>query len=270
MDKINIKGLEVFANHGVLSEENVLGQKFIVNISLYVDTRLAGITDDLNMSISYALVCEFITKFMKDNTFKLIEAVAENLAAALLCEYKGLHKVDLEIEKPWAPIGLPLKNVSVQIERSWHTAYIAFGSNMGNKEQFINQGIEELKNTLGCEVIKVSDYIYTEPYGDVKQDIFLNGCLELKTLHSPKELLNILNRIEKNAKRERVIHWGPRTLDLDIIFYDNLIFSDEQLTIPHVDMQNRTFVLEPLNQLNPYFRHPIYKLTVDEMLSKIK
>nr|WP_315025182.1 2-amino-4-hydroxy-6-hydroxymethyldihydropteridine diphosphokinase [uncultured Aminipila sp.] len=270
MDRINIKKLEVFGKHGVLPEETVLGQKFLVNAFLYTDIRQAGITDDLDKSINYALVCQFITKFMQEHTFKLIEAAAEKLAEAMLCEFNGLEKVELEIEKPWAPIGLPLQNVSVQIERGWHTVYIAFGSNMGDKEQHIKQGIEELKNTLGCEVTKVSDFIQTEPYGDIEQDVFLNGCLELRTLYSPRELLNILNKIEKNAKRERVIHWGPRTLDLDIIFYDNLVLSEKELVVPHIDMQNREFVLEPLKQLNPYFRHPVCNLTIEELLNKLK
>lgn len=270
MDRINIKKLEVFGNHGVLPEETILGQKFLVNAVLYTDTRQAGINDNLDESINYALVCQFITRFMQKHTFKLIEAAAEKLAEAMLCEFTGLEKVELEIEKPWAPIGLPLQNVSVQIERCWHTAYIAFGSNIGDKEQYIKQGIEELKNTKGCEVTKISDFIQTEPYGGIEQDTFVNGCLEIKTLYPPRELLNKLNEIEKKAKRERVIHWGPRTLDLDIIFYDDLILSDPELIIPHMDMHNREFVLEPLKQLNPYFRHPVYNLTVEEMLNKLK
>ncbi|QHI71146.1 2-amino-4-hydroxy-6-hydroxymethyldihydropteridine diphosphokinase [Aminipila terrae] len=270
MDRINIKKLEVFAKHGVLPEENVLGQKFLISAVLYTDTRPAGINDDLEKSINYALVCQFITKFMQENIFKLIEAAAEKLAEALLSEFNGLQKIEVEIEKPWAPVGLPLQTVSVQIERSWHTAYIAFGSNMGDKEKYIRQGIEALENTSGCHITKVSEFIQTEPYGGVEQDTFLNGCLELKTLYMPKELLNILNEIEKNAKRERIVRWGPRTLDLDIIFYDHLILSDPELVIPHMDMQNRGFVLEPLNQINPYFRHPVYHLTVEEMLNKLK
>ncbi|WP_312095463.1 2-amino-4-hydroxy-6-hydroxymethyldihydropteridine diphosphokinase [Aminipila sp.] len=270
MDRINIKKLEVFGKHGVLPEENVLGQKFLISAVLYMDTRQAGMADDLEKSINYALVCQFITKFMQENTFKLIEAAAEKLAEAMLYEFNGLEKIQLEIEKPWAPIGLPLQSVSVQIERSWHRAYIAFGSNMGNKEKYIKQGIEELENTFGCHIIKVSEFIQTEPYGGVEQDNFLNGCLEMKTLYRPKELLHILNGIEKNANRERIVRWGPRTLDLDIIFYDNLVLSDPELVIPHMDMQNREFVLEPLKQLNPYFKHPVYNVTVEEMLNKLK
>ena len=80
------------------------------------------------------------------------------------------------------------------------------------------------------------------------QPDFLNGCLRMKTLYYPKELLRELNRIEKEAGRERIIHWGPRTLDLDIIFYDDLISQEDDLCIPHVEMHKRSFVLEPLRK----------------------
>ena len=101
------------------------------------------------------------------------------------------------------------------------------------------------------------------------QDNFLNGCLELETLLPPEELLEELNRIESEAGRERKVHWGPRTLDLDIIFYDDLIVQETELCIPHVDMQRRSFVLEPLAQIAPYKRHPVYGKTVKEMLEEM-
>ena len=88
------------------------------------------------------------------------------------------------------------------------------------------------------KVEKVSGFITTPPYGVTDQPDFLNGCLRMKTLYYPKELLRELNRIEKEAGRERIIHWGPRTLDLDIIFYDDLISQEDDLCIPHVEMHN--------------------------------
>ena len=138
MDCINIVDLEVYAKHGVLAAENELGQKFLVSVSLYTDTTKAGLTDSLDHSIDYAAVCHYITEYMTTNTFMLIEAVAENLATDLLLSYPLLHMITVEIKKPWAPIGLPLKTVSVKITRGWHTAYIALGSNMGDKEEYLN------------------------------------------------------------------------------------------------------------------------------------
>lgn len=264
-DKIKITDLEVFANHGVFPEENALGQKFLVSATLYTDTRRAGLTDDLTASIHYGEVSAFIDRYLREHTFKLLERAAEVLAKELLLHTKGLEKILLEIKKPWAPVKLPLKTVSVEIERGWHTAYIALGSNMGDREKYLDNAVSSLEAVNGCSVRKVSHFLETPPYGVTDQDDFLNACLELRTLLSPDELLEELHRIEKEAGRERVIRWGPRTLDLDIIFYDDLILEENNLCIPHVEMHKRQFVLEPLCEIAPYKRHPVYGKTVWEL-----
>ena len=270
LDKIHIKNLEVFGNHGVFPEENKLGQKFLVNAVLYTSTREAGKTDDLTKSIHYGEVSHFITKYMMEHTFQLIESVAEQLAEAMLLQFEHLKWIDLEIQKPWAPIGLPLESVSVEISRGWHEAFIATGSNLGDRGEYIRKGIEALAACKKCIVEKESQLIVTEPYGVTDQPEFLNGMLQVRTLLSPVELLHKLNEIEAAAHRERKIHWGPRTLDLDIIFYDNQIIDTPQLTVPHVDMQNRQFVLKPLAELAPWYRHPILGKTVKELLISLE
>lgn len=270
MDRIKIQNLEVFGHHGVFSEETKLGQKFLVNATMYTNTRTAGYSDDLEKSINYGEVCHFITGYMQNHTFKLIEAVAEHMAQAMLMEYPLLQKLDLEIRKPWAPIGLPLENVSVEISRGWHTAYIALGSNMGDKEKYLNEAVEKLQQTSDCQVLKVSDFLVTAPYGGVEQDDFLNGVLALKTLLTPQELLERLHEIEQEAHRERWIHWGPRTLDLDILLYDDLVLDTPDLIIPHVEMHLRDFVLIPLAQIAPWKRHPVLGLTVSQMLADLQ
>ena len=164
---------------------------------------------------------------------------------------------------------LPLKTVSVEIERGWHKAYIALGSNMGDRKAHLQRGVELLQETEGCRVERVSDFITTAPYGYQEQEDFLNGCLELDTLLTPEELLERLHEIEQAEKRERKIHWGPRTLDLDIIFYDDLVLDSEALHIPHIEMHKRDFVLKPLNQIAPWVRHPLLKKTVREMAAEL-
>lgn len=270
MDWIYIKDLEVFAKHGVFPEENVLGQKFLVSAALGTSTREAGQKDDLTKSIHYGEVSHFISRFLKEHTFKLLEAAAEKLAEELLLKIDRLESVRLEIKKPWAPIGLPLETVSVEIERSWHTAYIALGSNMGDKKAYLDSGVEGLRQTKGCRVLAVSDYLATEPYGVTDQDEFLNGAMKIRTLLPPHELLDRLHEIEQEAGRERIIRWGPRTLDLDILLYDDLILDDEELHIPHIEMYKRDFVLEPLCQIAPYMRHPVCNRTVQELLEALK
>ena len=118
LDKISIEGLEVFANHGVFPEENALGQKFVVSLTVYVDTSRAGATDDLDASIDYGAVAHDVDAFLRDNTYKLIEAAAEGVAALVLRRYPAALGVRVRLEKPWAPVGLPLATVAVEIERT--------------------------------------------------------------------------------------------------------------------------------------------------------
>ena len=270
MDQIRINNLEVYCNHGVFPEENKLGQKFVVSCVMYVDTRKAGLTDELDASVHYGLVSHLLKKEMEENTFMLIERLAEHLAEKVLTYDDKIKKVDIEIKKPWAPIGLPVEYVSVKITRMWHEAFVAFGSNMGNKKEYLENAIEGLKNSKGCKVDKVSSIIETEPYGGVEQDVFLNGALKLRTLLTPEELLDRLHELEQEANRERLIHWGPRTLDLDILLYDNLVMESDELCIPHVDMQNRDFVLRPMAEIAPYKRHPVYGKTMKEMYAELE
>lgn len=269
MDKIKIRNLEIFARHGVYPEENTLGQKFVISAVLHTGTRKAGITDELEYSVNYGEVSHFITKFVEEHTWKLLESVAEHLAQALLLEFPLLERVDLEIKKPWAPIGLPLETVTVEISRGWHTAYIALGSNMGDTKGYLDMAVKMLDDRSDCQVTKVSDYLVTKPYGGVEQDDFLNGALELRTMLEPEELLDALHEIEQAANRERRIHWGPRTLDLDILLYDDLVLDTPELHIPHVEMHMRDFVLIPLAQIAPWKRHPLTVKTVEEMKNAI-
>ena len=268
-DEIHIENLEIFANHGVFQEETNLGQKFLVSLVMYVDTRKAGKTDCLEESVHYGEVSHFITTYTKKHTRKLIEAAAEDLAEALLLHYPLLKGVTLELKKPWAPVGLPLETVSVKITRFWHRAYLGLGSNLGDKQAYLEQAVKALEEAKGCRVAKVSSYLVTEPYGGVEQDDFLNACLALDTLLSPQELLEQLHVIEQAAHRERLVHWGPRTLDLDILLYDDEILETEDLIIPHVEMHKREFVLKPLSEIAPYKRHPVYQKTVTELLEAL-
>lgn len=269
MDEIRIDNLEVYAYHGVFPEENEKGQPFFVNAVLYTDTRAAGLADELTLSTHYGEVCHTITAWMQEHTCKLIETVAENVAREILLQYPLVKAVDVEIRKPEAPIGLPFESVSVKIHRSWHRAYLSIGSNMGDREQYIAQAIKALDADAAVKVDKVSALLTTKPYGGVEQQDFLNGAIAVTTLLSPEELLALLHRIEAAADRKREVRWGPRTLDLDIVFFDKLVYESEDLIIPHVDMENRYFVLKPLSELIPNYRHPITGKTVSRMLEAL-
>ena len=269
MDRITISDLEVFAHHGVLKEENALGQKFLISAELFTDISEAAKGDDLTKSINYAEVCKTIASYLKENTYQLIETTADRLARHLLLTYDRIDHIKIEIKKPWAPILMSLDTVSVIVERGWHKVYLGMGSNLGDKKANLDEAIRLLDEHDDCRVLRVSSYLITEPVGGVEQDDFLNGALYLKTLKSPMELLELIGRIDIALKRERIIHWGPRTIDLDILFYDDEVMQTKDLTIPHPELANREFVLEPLSEIAPWMKHPLLGETVLQLRKKL-
>ncbi|MCR4648729.1 MAG: 2-amino-4-hydroxy-6-hydroxymethyldihydropteridine diphosphokinase [Lachnospiraceae bacterium] len=270
MDKIVITGLEVFAHHGVYEQEKLKGQKFIINAEFEIDTLTAGLSDEIDDTLDYGKVCEFINEYMVVNQFNLLEALINSLARKLLVTFERIKSLSLEICKPDAPIPVKFNTVSVKIKRSRHTAFISVGSNMGERETYIRNAIDNLAADECIKMLSVSDLIETKPYGVTDQDDFLNGVFKIETLYSPEELLARLHIEEQEAGRKRLMRWGPRTLDLDIVFYDNLIMSTDTLVIPHPDMSNRSFVLDPICQIDPYVIHPRLMLTVQELSHKLK
>ncbi|MEG1256733.1 2-amino-4-hydroxy-6-hydroxymethyldihydropteridine diphosphokinase [Clostridium sp.] len=262
MDKIYLKNVEIFANHGVFTEEKTLGQKFILDLELTLSLEEAGKTGDLNKSVHYGELCHGIEKVFTEKSYDLIEMAAEKVAEFTLVNYPIVENVKVTLKKPWAPIGRHLDYAAVEIERGWHEAFIAIGSNIGNKEKNLNEAIEKIGNYKEINVERISSFIVTEPWGYTDQEEFLNGVLKVTTLLSPKDLIRKLLTIEADMKRERVIRWGPRIIDLDVIFYDDLISEDEEIVLPHPRMEERDFVLKPLNEIAPNKIHPLLKKRV--------
>ena len=269
MDKIIIKELNIYANHGVYDEEKEKGQNFYINASFYMDTYFAGLTDDLEQSVSYALLCDRIVELVTMNTYDLLETVAEQTVRIRLLENHRIQEIEFEIRKPEAPIAHLFESVSIKIKRAWNQVFIAIGSNLGEREETMRQALQMLEKDKHCQLIAISDFIITKPYGNVAQEDFMNGVFEIKTLYHPQELLTFLNQIETELGRERKIHWGPRTLDLDIIYYNQDCIQTENLVVPHKDMKNRAFVLEPLAKIAPYFIHPIFRKTTLQLLDEL-
>lgn len=270
MDAIHIDGLKIFARHGVFEEEKKNGQDFYVNAVLYTDTERAGRADDLTQTVDYGSVCETIKKVMTENIYDLIETAAQEVAYAILRSHGLVRSVDIEIKKPYAPIAMEFESVSVKINRGWHTAALSVGSNMGDKRAYIEAAVSRLRESGMIRNVAVSELITTEPYGYTEQDEFLNGAVTLETLYSPDTLLEFLHELENQAERKREIHWGPRTLDLDIVFFDDEVIHKPHLIIPHPDMHNRDFVLKPLAELIPHYIHPVLRKSVGQLLDELE
>lgn len=270
MDEIRIDNLKVYAYHGVYGSEKDKGQNFYVNAVLYTDFSKAALNDEIEYATDYAAVCQTIKEVMTIKKYDLIEAVAHNVALQLLNTFEGIKAVDVEIRKPQAPVPMEFDSISVKVSKKWSDVFISYGSNMGDSETYIEDALNKLTGREDCKMVDNSSLYKTKPYGGVEQDDFLNGVCKIKTMLGPEELLDVLHEIENEAGRERIIPWGPRTLDLDIIFYDEIIYDSDRLAIPHTDIENREFVLEPLAEIAPYKRHPVFGKTVSELLQELR
>ena len=257
MDKIYIRDLEFIGYHGVFEEEKKIGQKFFISLELTTNLREAGLNDDITKTTHYGEVAETVKKIFFQKKYDLIETLAEDIAREILLNYPLISDLKLEIKKPWAPVGIPLKDVSVEITRKWNEVYISLGTNMGNKKENLEKAIKEIANIKDTFIIKESKIIETEPFGYKEQDDFLNSCIGVKTLLAPREILKELLSIEQKMGRERKIKWGPRIIDLDIIFYGKEVIEEDDLIVPHPYMEYREFVLKPLEEIIPNFVHPL-------------
>ena len=151
-----------------------------------------------------------------------------------------------------------------------HTAYISIGSNIGNTIENCKKGLSSLGETKGIQLKRLSKFYKTEPVDYLDQAWFINAVIEISTSLEPVQLFNCLKFIEKEAGRiEDKLRFGPRILDLDIIFYDNVILKTNNLEIPHPRMHNRRFVLRPLCDINPNLIHPVFQRTVKDLLHNL-
>lgn len=270
MDKIYINNLEFIGFHGVFPEEKKLGQKFLVSLELTVDTREAGKTGDLTKSVHYGLVAQDVEKLFLEKSIDLIETCAENIAEMVLKKYELVKEIKVIVKKPWAPLQMHFENVAVEITRKWHRVYLSLGSNIGNKRKNLLEAIRKIGELENTEVVKSSTILETEPFGYLEQDNFLNACLEVKTLMTAQEFLKEILQIELDMGRVREIKWGPRIIDIDILFYDKEIIEEDNLAVPHPWICEREFVLDPLSEIAPNYIHPLEKKTITMLARKLK
>lgn len=147
-------------------------------------------------------------------------------------------------------------------------AYIALGSNLGDKAANLRQAVKLLQ-AKGLQIRAVSSFFQTEPYGVTDQPEFINAAACVETSLPPEALLKLLLDTELEMGRVRLRHWGERNIDLDLLLYDDLIYHSDKLTLPHPDMQNRLFVLQPLAEFAAEKIHPVYKKSIQTLLKSL-
>ncbi|MFT8401742.1 MAG: 2-amino-4-hydroxy-6-hydroxymethyldihydropteridine diphosphokinase [Lentilactobacillus diolivorans] len=157
-----------------------------------------------------------------------------------------------------------------------NTAYIGIGSNLGDSKAIVKGALADLNDHADIHVEKVSSYYITDPVGGVEQDQFINAVFKLTTSLDAHRLLNVLHQLEQKYKRVRTIHWGPRTLDLDIELFNTDHIQTTELIVPHKEMFNRLFVLVPLleiidpdDQRVPQIKAAIAKLSGSQYIKKL-
>lgn len=148
--------------------------------------------------------------------------------------------------------------------------FIGVGSNKGNRIDNIKSAIDLINGLTGCNVKKISSLYETIPFGDVKQNNFLNAVIKISTTLHPQELFIELKNIEQILGRILREKWGPREIDLDILFYNDLIISNEIITLPHKGIINRDFVVVPLIEIEPHLIHPVFNKKMIDLVSELK
>lgn len=143
----------------------------------------------------------------------------------------------------------------------FHRVYLSTGSNQGESISNLSKAIFLIEKEIG-KVVRTSSIYRTAAWGKTDQPDFVNQCLLVHSMFSPVMILKKLNHIEKQIGRVRIEKWGPRIIDIDILFFDQMVLQTRSLQIPHPEIQNRMFVLKPLNEIAPNFKHPLINKTI--------
>lgn len=235
---------------GCLDFEKVEGQRFIVSLDLFCDRIKGCYTDELSDTVDYAGVFEIVKQTVSSDHGNLIERLAQKIADNVLSSDKKIAKVKVTVSKPEAPVKGIFETMEVTIERARKEFVIlSLGSNLGDREANIHAAEEALQALDGTEGFKFASIYETEPVGLEDQPYFLNTCVGFYTDIGPFDLLDKIHVIENDLLRTREVHWGPRTIDIDIIFYGDKVIMKPELTVPHPRWNVRSFVTVPLREI---------------------
>ena len=252
MDRIELQSWRVMTVIGACDFEQVAPQPIEVDATLHVDLDEAGETDDLTATVDYGAVLDSFAK-VTGEAHVLLERLAHRLCEVAL-SFPQVHEVELAVKKLRPPVPHDVAHTAVRLHRrrmvsntaGTHEAILALGSNLGDREAFLRLAVQELAPVRQSQVWE------TDPVGGPeRQGPYLNMVVAVQTDLDPFALLRRGQRIERLAGRVREVRWGPRTLDVDILFYDDVVLTSDVLTVPHPRVGERRFVLAPLAEVAP-------------------
>ncbi len=251
-DRVFVSNLVLHGRHGVFPEEARLGQKFYLDIVCDFDSEDCIRDDDHRSAVNYATLCDIAAEVSKGGPYKLIETLGDKIARAVLARFDQVSRVVIRVRKPSAPIAFALDTVGVEIARERQAEVgLSLGSNVGDKVAHIRAAIARLAGEPEVRVAAVSRLYRTAPWGKTDQDWFVNGAAIVRTSLSPRKLLSRLKSLEIELGRTPAVRWGPRAIDIDMLYYDERALVSDDLTLPHADMISRAFVMIPLAEIAP-------------------
>ncbi len=261
-DRIRLTGVRAFGHHGVLDHEKRDGQDFVVDVTMTLDLRPAGTSDDLARTVSYAEVAADVVAVVGGPPHDLIETVAEEIAARTLAR-PLVEAVEVTVHKPQAPVGVPFGDVEVVVRRERDVpVVIALGANLRGADgadpaATLASAARRLHRVRGLRAVRLSGLHGSAPVGGPEQPDYVNAVAVARTRLTPASLLAALHRVEADFGRTREVRWGARTLDLDLVQYgdpaegSDVVSDAAELALPHPRARERAFVLVPWLEVDP-------------------
>jgi len=268
MFRILIKDLNLFSYHGVKESEKKDGQNFRFNIEILLNKSSFLNGDDLENTINYSEVIKLVKDINSNRRFNLLETLSQEIANRIMGMSFLIEKVTVKIEKTSPPIKENLESVGVEYaldrkreekDKSKNNkvdVFLSLGSNMGNREDNLRKAVDMIGGNPHINILEVSSIYETEPMYLKDQDSFYNIVLQAQVDRelSPFEMMGFLKGIEYGFGRKRSEkRYGPRIIDIDLLYYGEMVIESDFFTIPHPGIEERKFVLVPLSEIAPEF-----------------
>jgi len=271
MFKIIIRDLNLFGYHGVKESERKDGQNFCFNLEILLSEKSFLNNDNLKDTVNYSEVIKLVKDINSNQRFNLLETLSQTIANRIMGISPLVEEVYVKIEKTSPPIKGNLGSVGIEYtlnREDWETVkenrtesskvdvYLSLGSNIGDRENNLRKAVDLIGDNAAINVVKVSSIYETEPMYLKDQNYFYNIVLkaQIDSELGPFGMMGFLKGIEYGMGRRRVEKkYGPRIIDIDLLYYGEKSIESDFLTIPHPKIKERKFVLVPLSEVSPEF-----------------